>query len=143
MRFVVPVGRVLFSLIFVVAARRHFTQEGIQHASSLGVPLAGFAVPLSGVMATLGGISIAIGYKARWGAWLLVAFLLPVTFMMHAYWTIADPSAAKVQQAWETNVAMNVQVFEGGHAAFFEDPDRFEQELRSFLSSVATPESSR
>jgi putative oxidoreductase len=107
MRFLVPVGRVLFCLIFVVAAGRHFTEEGIHHAASLGVPLAGFLVPLSGVIAILGGISVAIGYKARWGAWLLVAFLLPVTVMMHAYWKIADPSAAKVQQAmFAKNVSM-------------------------------------
>jgi hypothetical protein len=31
------VGRVLFSLIFVTAAPRHFTYEGIQHAADLGV----------------------------------------------------------------------------------------------------------
>jgi len=29
-----------------------------------------------------------------------------------------------------------LEVFEGGHAAFLEDPDRFEQVLRGFLNQV-------
>ena len=69
MKFLFPLGRVLFSLIFITAAPRHFTHEGIQHAAALGVPAAGILVPLSGVLALLGGLSVATGYKARWGAW--------------------------------------------------------------------------
>jgi pimeloyl-ACP methyl ester carboxylesterase len=30
-----------------------------------------------------------------------------------------------------------LETFEGGHAAFLEDPDRFELALRSFLKSIA------
>ena len=41
------VGRILFSLIFITAAPRHFTAEGIHHAADLGVPLASLLVPLS------------------------------------------------------------------------------------------------
>src|ERR1700683_3054886 len=79
MRYIVLAGRILFALIFISAAPRHFSGEGIQHAAQLGTPLAGLLVPVSGVMALVGGLSIAAGYQARWGAWLLVGFLLPVT----------------------------------------------------------------
>jgi putative oxidoreductase len=99
MRIVFPVGRVLFALIFITAAPRHFTMEGIHHAADLGVPLAGLLVPAAGVMALAGGLSIALGWKARWGAWTLVAFLVPVTCMMHAFWRQHDPAAFHVQQA--------------------------------------------
>jgi putative oxidoreductase len=99
MRLIFPIARVLFSLIFIIAAPRHFTQEGIQHAASLGLPAAGFLVPLSGVLALAGGLSVAIGYRARWGAWALVAFLIPVTFVMHAYWRQSDPATFHIQQA--------------------------------------------
>jgi putative oxidoreductase len=99
MRYLYPSGRILFALIFVTAARRHFTHEGIQHAADLGVPLAGLLVPISGVMALAGGLSVAFGYKTKWGAWLLVGFLVPVTFMMHAFWRLQDPSMIHVQQA--------------------------------------------
>jgi putative oxidoreductase len=97
MRYFYLVGRILFSLIFITAAPRHFTHEGIQHAADLGVPFASLLVPLSGVMALAGGLSVAAGYKAKWGAWLLVGFL--VTFMMHGYWRLHDPGMIHVQQA--------------------------------------------
>lgn len=99
MRMLFPIARIMFSLIFITAAPRHFSSEGIGHAVSLGVPFAHLLVPLSGIMAIVGGLSVASGYKARWGAWVLVGFLVPVTWMMHAYWKQSDPAAFRVQQA--------------------------------------------
>jgi putative oxidoreductase len=99
MRMLFPIGRVLFALIFITAAPRHFTWEGIHHAADLGVPLAGLLVPVAGVMALAGGLSVALGWKARWGAWTLVAFLIPVTWMMHAFWKQSDAAAFHIQQA--------------------------------------------
>jgi putative oxidoreductase len=98
-RYLFPVARILFALIFILAAPRHFTEEGARHAAELGTPLAHLLVPISGVMALLGGLSVAAGYKARWGAWLLVAFLVPVTFFMHAFWRLQDAPTIHVQQA--------------------------------------------
>jgi putative oxidoreductase len=99
MKFLFPLGRVLFALIFLTGAPRHFTHEGIQHAANLGVPAAGVLVPLSGVIALAGGVSVAIGLKARWGAWALIGFLVPVTWWMHAYWKLSDPAAIHIQSA--------------------------------------------
>jgi len=59
--------------------------------------LAAIAVPLSGVLAIAGGLSILLGYRAKLGAWLIVLFLVPVTFMMHKFWTVQDPMMAQVQ----------------------------------------------
>ena len=107
MRYVALAGRVLFALIFITAAPRHFSHEGIQHAAELGVPLASLLVPISGVMALAGGFSLVLGYKARWGAWILVAFLVPVTFMMHAFWKLHDPVLVRTQQAmFAKNISM-------------------------------------
>ncbi len=104
---IILVGRLLFALIFILAAPRHFSHEGIQHAADLGVPMAGLLVPLSGMMALVGGLSIALGYRAPLGAWLLVGFLVPVTFLMHGFWKQADPAAAHAQQAmFAKNLAM-------------------------------------
>jgi putative oxidoreductase len=99
MKFLFPLGRVLFSLIFLIAAPRHFTHEGIQHAAELGVPFAQFLVPLSGVLALVGGLALAVGYRTRWAAWALVAFLIPVTWCMHGFWRLSDPAEIHIQQA--------------------------------------------
>ena len=56
-------------------------------------------VPGSGLLAVLGALSILFGYKARWGAALIAVFLIPVTFTMHAFWTMSDPMMAQMQSA--------------------------------------------
>ena len=99
MRYVTPVGRVLFSLIFIMTLATHFTAGAIGYAAQSGVPMAGVLVPLSGVIAALGGLSVLLGYKAKLGAWLLVVFLIPVTFVMHAFWTVQDPMMRQFQMA--------------------------------------------
>jgi len=64
-------------------------------------------VPLSGVIALLGGLGILLGFKARYGAWLIVIFLVPVTFMIHDFWTVADPMMRQMQQInFMKNLAM-------------------------------------
>ncbi len=97
MKFIVLIGRVIFSLIFIMAILGHFTQKEISYAAGAGVPLASFLVPFSGIIAALGGLSIALGYKAKLGAWLIVIFLLPVTLMMHNFWAVHNPAAAQMQ----------------------------------------------
>ena len=61
------------------------------------IRMAAMLVPASGVIALLGGLSILLGYHARYGAWLLALFLVPVTLTMHRFWGLADPMAARMQ----------------------------------------------
>ncbi len=90
-------GRVLFALIFLAAAPRHFTKEGISHAAEFGVPFASVLVPISGILAFLGGLSVATGFHARFGYFALVLFLVPVTLGMHQFWTIHDAAQRHIQ----------------------------------------------
>jgi putative oxidoreductase len=99
MKYAVLFGRILFSLIFIIAIAGHFSKQMIGYAAAQGVPLASITVPLSGVIALLGGLSVTLGYKAKWGAWLLVLFLAPVTVRMHNFWAVQDPMMAMMQQA--------------------------------------------
>ncbi len=98
MSYVVVLGRVLFAAIFIMAGPSHFGANTIAYAASKGVPLAGVAVPLSGILALAGGLSIALGYKAKYGGWLIVLFLVPVTVMIHDFWSMTDPSMAQMNQ---------------------------------------------
>ena len=104
---VVVLGRFFFALIFLFAAPNHFTKQTIAFSASQGVPLASIAVPLSGVLAMAGGLSILLGYRAKLGACLIVVFLVPVTLMMHRFWTVPDPMMAQVQMVmFMKNLAM-------------------------------------
>jgi putative oxidoreductase len=107
MKYVSLLGRILFALIFVTAGFAHFSKAEIGYAESAGVPMASIAVPLSGIIAIIGGLSIALGYKARLGAWLIVLFLVPVTVALHAFWKVADPQMMQMQEAqFFKNVSM-------------------------------------
>jgi putative oxidoreductase len=107
MKYTALIGRILFSLIFIFSGISHFLAATIGYATMVGVPMASFLVPLSGLIALAGGLSIAFGYKAKFGAVLIIIFLLPVTFMMHRFWGISDPMMAQVQMAmFMKNIAL-------------------------------------
>ena len=93
-----PIGRVLIGLLFVLFGTGHFAAATIGYAAQSGVPFAGVLVPLSGAMAIAGGLGVALGYRTRLAALLLVAFLVPITFAMHAYWKETDAMAAMTQR---------------------------------------------
>ncbi len=97
-RYMVPLGRLFFSIIFILASKHHFESGTVGYAASHGVPFAALLVPITGLMILAGGLSILVGFKARFGALLIILFLVPTTLMMHAFWAVADPQAAGVQQ---------------------------------------------
>jgi putative oxidoreductase len=98
MVYVFLLGRILFSLIFLVKSVEHFSHSMVMHARDMGVPLPEALVPIFGLLALIGGLSILLGYKAKIGAWLLVLFLIPVTFMMHPFWKASDFYSSMMHQ---------------------------------------------
>jgi putative oxidoreductase len=107
MKFIVLTGRILFSLIFIMAVFGHFKEETINYGAGHGVPMPRIIIPAAGVLATLGGLSIAFGFKAKIGAWCIVAFLVPVTFIMHNFWALEDPMQQQIQMAmFMKNISM-------------------------------------
>ncbi len=99
MNYIPLSGRILFSLIFLFSGIGHVfnSQAMSQYAASMGVPAPTLAVIVSGILIILGGLSILLGYKVKIGAILLIVFLIPVTFIMHAFWGIEDPMQAQMQ----------------------------------------------
>jgi len=105
--YILLLGRILFSSIFLLAALGHFKHQEIAYAAAQGVLLASFMVPFSGILALAGGLSILLGFHARIGSWLLVLFLVPVTLAMHNFWAVSDPNMAQLQLAmFMKNVSM-------------------------------------
>ena len=94
---VVLLGRLLFVLIFLMAGPNHFSKQTIAFAASQGVPFASFTVPLSGVLALAGGLSVLLGFRAKIGASLIALFLIPVTLIMHKFWTVHDAMMVQMQ----------------------------------------------
>jgi putative oxidoreductase len=97
-RLLVPLGRLCFVLVFLSSVPAQFSSKVIAMAAAQGVPAASLLVPVAGLISLVGGVLVLLGYHARFGAWLLVAFLVPVTLNMHAFWNVADAGMHQLQQ---------------------------------------------
>jgi putative oxidoreductase len=97
-RYLVPLGRLLLSLIFLQTILGHFSRATFGYAAQQGVPMPEILVPLSGIIAIVGGLSVTFGYRTRVGAALLIAFLIPVTLFMHQFWNVPDAMTAQLQR---------------------------------------------
>ncbi len=94
-----PIGRLLFSAIFITSGLNHFFQlEALTAvARSSGVPEPHLAVLGSGVALVVGGLCVLLGVFARLGAAAIAIFLLCTAFMVHRFWLVADPVQAQDQ----------------------------------------------
>ncbi len=79
------IGRLLFSVIFVEGAIGHLTKINYMagYARAFGVPYPKLAIIVTGLMLLIGSVSIILGWKATYGAIILILFLIPVTYQMH------------------------------------------------------------
>jgi len=109
MELLVPIGRLLFSVLFIQSGIGHFRQRTgmTAYARSAGVPFPEIMIPLSGLMILVGGLSVLLGVYARVGAWLLVLFLIPTALIVHRFRGVPDPQVAQNQRAhFQKNLAL-------------------------------------
>lgn len=97
------VGRILFVSLFLMSGIGHLMpgrrQQMIEYTKASGGPAPALMVPLTGLMILAGAVLIALGVWADLGSLLLVAFLVPVAYYMHAYWKVEDAQMRAMQQA--------------------------------------------
>jgi uncharacterized membrane protein len=88
------VGRVMYTLIFFLSGITHFT--GMNDYVALlpaAIPLREFWVLVSGVVELAGATMILANKYPRFGAWLIILFLVPVTIVVHGTAMVTDPDA--------------------------------------------------
>lgn len=95
-------ARVLFTSLFFLSGVTHFTN--IPYYVSLipdGVPFPVALTLISGAVELAGAGMILTNQRPRLGGWLLVAFLVPVTIVVHGYELVtqSDPVLWALQQA--------------------------------------------
>lgn len=79
------VGRVLLSLVFIISGISKIGGYAttVAYMESAGVPAAPFLLYAAVLLELGGGLSVATGFRARIGALVLFAFLVPVTYLFH------------------------------------------------------------
>jgi uncharacterized membrane protein YphA (DoxX/SURF4 family) len=95
MDVVLVIGRVLFALLFINSGIAHLTKlEAMTgYAKYKKIPAAKLGVIVSGLMILIGGLYVALGIYADLGALLIALFLIPTSFLMHAFWKETDATA--------------------------------------------------
>lgn len=83
------IGRILFGGIMLMGGSAHFTKltEMTKEAQSKKLPLPKIAVMGTGLLLLAGGASLVLWVYPVWGTSLLLAFFIPTTFIMHAFWS--------------------------------------------------------
>jgi uncharacterized membrane protein YphA (DoxX/SURF4 family) len=89
------IGRIVVGLYWLNSAIAHFaqTKSMVPYAKMKNVPLAEIAVPGTGMLLLVAALSILTGIYPVIAVTALVVFLVPVTIMMHNFWTVEDPMA--------------------------------------------------
>ena len=109
----VLLGRIALSVVFVsAAAEKILDWEGnhqylmnglcswytatsnmpkVQEIFGMLIPNSHFLMILAMVFEGLGGLLVLLGVKPRFGAFLLLLFIIPTTILMHAFWMIPPP----------------------------------------------------
>ncbi len=94
------IGRLIFGGYFLMNAWNHFKNHAglTGYAQSKGVPYSQAGVFVSGVLLLLGGLGVLIGVAPVASLALLIIFLVPVSFMMHAFWKETDPQKQMMER---------------------------------------------
>jgi putative oxidoreductase len=103
------IGRILLGGFFINSGINHF--RGITmmsgYAQMKGVPMPKASVAVSGVLLLVGGLSVLLGIYPTVGIVALALFLVPTTYMMHAFWKVQDPMAKMGEKVnFTKNVAL-------------------------------------
>jgi putative oxidoreductase len=92
------IGRIALAAVFVFEGIYKLANlDGTaQYMARAGLPLVPVLLALSILVELGGGLAVAVGWKTRWAAVAIAAFIVPVTLVFHVP-HIADPQAGMMQ----------------------------------------------
>jgi len=93
-------ARLLLGAIFAISPLVNLIPNFSNVAETMryaGVPAAQLLLTAAIVFLLVGSVSLIAGYKAKYGALLLLLFLIPATYYFHAPWKAVDASEAGQQ----------------------------------------------
>ncbi|MGQ4647919.1 DoxX family membrane protein [Lyngbya aestuarii] len=91
MNYIPLFARIFLAIVFLNSgiSKLFGFAETQQMMTERGLPVAGLLLVGNIVFQLVGATSLVVGYKVRWGAILLILFLIPTTLVFHNF--LADP----------------------------------------------------
>jgi uncharacterized membrane protein YphA (DoxX/SURF4 family) len=101
-------SRVLFTLVIGYLALGNLLdlESSVGYAKSKGPPLATFSVPLGSFGLIAGALAVLTGIFPAVGALAVIAFLIPITLIMHDFWTMEGHDRQNEQIHFLKNVGL-------------------------------------
>jgi putative oxidoreductase len=87
------IGRILLGAIFLMSGlNKIFDPSGTQqYMAAMGMTWLTELFYIGAIVLEVGGaLSVLVGYRARFGAWLLIAFTIPATLVFHTNFADAN-----------------------------------------------------
>ncbi len=102
------VGRILIALLFVPAGWGKIVGFAgtTGYIASKGLPLPAVAAGIAIAVELGAGLLLLAGFKTRWAALALFVFLIPTTFIFHAFWNVPPEQVMAQQINFWKNVAI-------------------------------------
>ncbi|HZN87301.1 MAG TPA: DoxX family protein [Burkholderiales bacterium] len=101
-------GRLLLAYIFVLNGYGKIAGFAgtAKYMASKGMPLIEPLLVGTILIELVGGLMLAVGWKARWAAWAFFLWLIPVTFIFHAYWSVPPEQVMAQTIQFQKNLAI-------------------------------------
>jgi len=105
---VMLVGRIFLSLVFLVAASDKILHFGANMAymGQHGVPFASLFLIIALLVELVGALMILLGWHARWGALIMLLFVVIVTMVFHTFWNYPPAEVANQSLHFFKNFAI-------------------------------------
>lgn len=96
MAYIPLFGRICLCLIFFQGAFGNISGFSDTQAAmaEMGLPIPALLLAGNIVFQLVGAISLLLGFKTRWGAVILLIFLIPTTLIFHDFWVNPDEKIA-------------------------------------------------
>ncbi|MBM3358206.1 MAG: DoxX family protein [Betaproteobacteria bacterium] len=101
-------GRVPLAVIFLISGFGKITGFAgtASFMASKGMPFAEVLLAGALVFELAGAVMLILGWRARWGALLLIVFMIPATLIFHNFWAVEVAQYRNQLNHFLKNVAM-------------------------------------
>ncbi len=102
------VGRLLIASIFLISGFKKIlgfaATAGVM--TSKGLPMADALLIATILIEIGGGLMLVVGWQARWGATALLLWMIPVTYVFHAFWAVPEAEMRMQLGQFQKNMAI-------------------------------------
>lgn len=102
------VGRLLIASIFLISGFKKIfgfaATAGFM--ASKGLPVADALLAATILIEIGAGLMLVVGWQARWGATALFLWMIPVTYLFHAFWAVPEAEVRMQTIQFQKNLAI-------------------------------------